>query len=74
MKVGVIIFIVLICGIVLVELVSLIKKIQDNARAKRQRVSKMNAAVQDLETQHKDVKTEVPVQEPVAEVEEKKED
>lgn len=73
MKVGVIIFIVLICGIVLVELVSLIKKIQDNARAKRQRVAKMNAAIQDLEVQHKEVKTEVPV-EPVAEVEEKQED
>lgn len=73
MKVGVIIFIVLICGIVLVELVSLIKKIQDNVRAKRQRVAKMNAAVQDLEVQHTEVKTEVPV-EPVAEVEEKQED
>lgn len=42
MKVGVIIFIVLICGIVLVELVSLAKSIADKHKKKKLEKQKQN--------------------------------
>ena len=55
MKAGVVIFIVIICSIIIVELVSLVKKMIDNAKAKKQRLEKMKNACESVSTSEDNV-------------------